>query len=86
MQMKGLVTLVKDWRNRRRQYERNNRLKEIQDSFQVKELNGTLYLMCQGVPYKQVNEIASAVEITASLNEARMAMSSYLESKNHVPA
>lgn len=52
MQMKDLVTILKNWRIRRRQNEWSNKLKEIQDSFQVKELNGSLYLMCQGVPYK----------------------------------
>ena len=48
--MKDLVTILKNWRIRRRQNEWSNKLKEIQDSFQVKELNGSLYLMCQGVP------------------------------------
>ena len=43
MQMKVLVNLFKRWRNSRRKSEWNNKLREIQDSFQVKELNGTLY-------------------------------------------
>lgn len=86
MQMKDLVTILKNWRIRRRQNEWSNKLKEIQDSFQVKELNGSLYLMCQGVPYKQVAELASATEITSMLGEARGAMRTYLESKNDGPA
>lgn len=86
MQMKDLVTILKNWRIRLRQNEWSNKLKEIQDSFQVKELNGSLYLMCQGVPYKQVSELASATEITSMLGEARGAMRTYLESKNDGPA
>lgn len=84
--MKVLVNLIKKWRNRRRKTEWSNKLREIKDSFQVKELNGTLYLMCQGVPYKQVSELASATEITSMLGEARGAMRTYLESKNDGPA
>ena len=61
--MKVLVTLIKKWRNRRRKTQWSNKLREIKDSFQVKELNGTLYLMCQGVPYKEVPHLLSAEEI-----------------------
>lgn len=85
MQMKYLVNLIKKWRNRRRQNEWSNKLQEIKDSFQVKELNGTLYLMCQGVPYKEVPQISSAEEITALLEEARSAMKHYLISKDDEP-
>lgn len=85
MQMKVLVNLIKRWRNRRRKTEWSNKLREIKDSFQVKELNGTLYLMCQGVPYKEVPQISSAVEITALLEEARGAMKHYLASKDYEP-
>lgn len=85
MQMKVLVNLIKRWRNSRRKSEWNNKLREIQDSFQVKELNGTLYLMCQGVPYREVPQISSAVEITAQLDEARAAMKHYLQSNDHDP-
>lgn len=81
MQMTDLVTVLKNWRNRRRQNEWSNKLKEIKDSFQVKELNGTIYLMCQGVPYKQVPNNATASEITTLLNEARSSMRAYLESE-----
>ena len=81
MQMKYLVNLIKNWRNRCRQNEWSNKLQEIKDSFQVNELNGTLYLMCQGVPYKEVPQISSAEEITALLDEARVAMRHHLESK-----
>lgn len=83
--MKYLVNLIKKWRNRRRQNEWSNKLQEIKDSFQVKELNGTLYLMCQGVPYKEVPQISSAEEITALLEEARSAMKHYLISKDDEP-
>lgn len=83
MQMKVLVNLIKRWRNRRRKTEWSNKLREIKDSFQVKELNGTLYLMCQGVPYKEVPQISSAIEITALLEEARGAMKHYLSSKDY---
>lgn len=84
--MKVLVTLIKKWRNRRRKTQWSNKLREIKDSFQVKELNGTLYLMCQGVPYKEVPQISSAVEITALLDEARAAMKHYLTSKDDEPS
>lgn len=83
--MKVLVNLIKRWRNLRRKTEWSNKLREIKDSFQVKELNGTLYLMCQGVPYKEVPQISSAVEITALLEEARGAMKHYLASKDYEP-
>ena len=85
MQMKVLVNLIKKLRNRRRKTEWSNKLREIKYSFQVKELNGTLYLMCQGVPYKEVPQISSAVEITALLDEARAAMKHYLASKDDEP-
>lgn len=85
MQMKVLVNLIKRWRNRRRKTEWSNKLREIKDSFQVKELNGTLYLMCQGVPYKEVPHLLSAEEITALLEEARGAMKHYLISKDDEP-
>lgn len=84
--MKVLVTLIKKWRNRRRKTQWSNKLREIKDSFQVKELNGTLYLMCQEVPYKEVPQISSAVEITALLDEARAAMKHYLTSKDDEPS
>lgn len=78
-----LVNLIKKWRNRRRKAEWSNKLQEIKDSFQVKELNGALYLMCQGIAYKEVPQISSAVEITALLEEARCAMKRYLTSKDY---
>lgn len=85
MQMKVLVNLIKRWRNRRRKTEWSNKLREIKYSFQVKELNGTLYLMCRGVPYKEVPHLLSAEEITALLEEARGAMKHYLISKDDEP-
>lgn len=85
MQMKVLVNLIKRWRNLRRKTEWSNKLREIKYSFQVKELNGTLYLMCQGVPYKEVPPLLSAEEITALLEEARGAMKHYLISKDDEP-
>ena len=83
--MKVLVNLIKRWRNLRRKTEWSNKLREIKDSFQVKELNGTLYLMCQGVPYNEVPHLLSAEEITALLEEARGAMKHYLISKDDEP-
>lgn len=85
MQMKVLVNLIKRWRNLRRKTEWSNKLREIKYSFQVKELNGTLYLMCQGVPYNEVPHLLSAEEITALLEEARGAMKHYLISKDDEP-
>lgn len=76
--MKVLATLIKKWRNRRRKTQWSKKLWEIKDSFQVKELNGTLYLMCQGVPYKEVPHLLSA-------EEARGAMKHYLTSKDDEP-
>lgn len=83
--MKVLVNLIKRWRNLRRKTEWSNKLREIKYSFQVKELNGTLYLMCQGVPYNEVPHLLSAEEITALLEEARGAMKHYLISKDDEP-
>lgn len=79
--MNVLVTAIKNWRNRRRQAQWSMKLQEIKSSFQVKELDGTIYLMCQGVPYKQIPHEATATTITTLLNEARASMRAYYEGK-----
>lgn len=81
--MKDLITLVKRLRNRQRQSEWRKKLRAIHESFNVEELNGILYLMCNDVPYKEVPESSSAIEITSMLNEARAAMTRYETSKDH---
>lgn len=82
--MKGLITIVREWRSRRSQKEWRNKLQMIHNTFQVEELNGILYLMCDGVPYKQIDSNASATEITVLLGESRNAMRVYQKSKNDV--
>ena len=79
--MKNLVTIIKAYRIRRQKAKVLQHLAEIRSSFQVKEHNGVLYLMCQGVPYKSIPAHASANEITTLLDEARQAMCDYAKSQ-----
>lgn len=76
--MKDLITIFQDWRNRCRQKAEETRMRQVRDSFQVRELNGTLYLMCQGVPYASVDATETADGIVARLSEARGVMGRYL--------
>lgn len=75
--MKDLVTLFKNWRNSRRQKALSNKLKEIRNTFEVKERKGMLFLMCDGIPYKIIHNGLSAGEINDLLLEARMSMRIY---------
>lgn len=80
--MKGLVTSIKNWRNRRRQNALSNKLREIEKTFQVEERNGILYLMCDGVPYKALSQMLTAGEITELLSDARASMRNYFDIRN----
>lgn len=79
--MIDLITSIRNWRNKLRSEQWSQKLRQINDTFQVKELDGTIYLMCDGVPYKEINKYASAEEITRLLSEARSASMKYHECK-----
>lgn len=81
--MIDLIAPIRNWRNRLRSKQWTQKLRQIKDTFQVKELNGTIYLMCEDVPYKEISKTASVEEITKLLSEARSTARRYHESKGN---
>lgn len=81
MQIKNINEILHAWREQRRAKLRAQRQCEIKRTFQVTELNGSLYLTCNGIPYKEVANGETSKQITDRLNDARNAMRSYMESK-----
>lgn len=79
--IKDLMTLLSNWNKRCKAKARISQIEQVRDSFQVKEKCGTLYLMCQGVPYKKISADLTATQIVSLIDESRATMLSYLDEK-----
>lgn len=79
--MNNIKEMLQGWRESRRKKAKAERQHEIRRTFQVTELNGSLYLTCNGIPYKQVERDETSSEIIYRLNDARNALRSYVDGK-----
>lgn len=79
--MNEMIKALKQAYRRIREHQKENeRLKEtdaIVSSFKVKELNGFLYLTCNGTPFECLNSDITTKGIEAKLYDARCAALHY---------
>lgn len=75
--MNEMIKALKQAYRRIREHQKENeRLKEtdaIVSSFKVKELNGFLYLTCNGTPFERLSPNITTHEIETKLQDARRA-------------
>lgn len=64
-------------------HKENNERKElsyINSQFQVTEMNGSMYLTCNDVPFRKLDYSISVREVISKLNEARSSAIEYRKS------
>lgn len=80
-----IIHTIRKWREERTEASSIQEKDELVSQFCVKELNGRLYLMCQGIPFQLLPPELTADEIAKRITEARMVALHYREERKAIP-
>lgn len=75
--IKKIKDILAQWRQEKQEATERQNLEYLSSRFQVKERNGNLYLISDGMPFKKLNPHTSANEICTLLQEARQTAIEY---------
>lgn len=76
---------LRRWRDERDEATDIMEKDNLASQFQIKELNGELYLTCDGTPYQVLAPDLKAEEIVARIREARLDALHHREQRHKVP-
>lgn len=76
-----ISTLLSSFRSTRKENNERKELSYINSQFQVTEMNGSMYLTCNDVPFHKLDYGISVSEVISKLNEARSSAIEYRKSR-----
>lgn len=80
--IRSLFRPVEKFREYRTEVAHRQQVDMVVRRFNLKEVNGEIFLMCQGVPYKRVAPGTTAKEILSMLDDARLSALEYERLQN----
>ncbi len=76
-----ISSLLSSFRSTRKENNERKELSYINSQFQVTEMNGSMYLTCNDVPFHKLDYGISVSEVISKLNEARSSAIEYRKSR-----
>lgn len=77
-----ISTLLSSFRSTRKENNERKELSYINSQFQVTEMNGSMYLTCNDIPFHKLDYGISVSEVISKLNEARSSAIEYRKSRH----
>lgn len=80
----NIIHSFRRWKTQRKKSQEYDEVDQLVSRFQVKENNGHLYLMCDGIPYEKLQPNLTAQEISQRISLARHSAYDYKRNRTNV--